>query len=94
MFLLILTLDIFLNFVVFFHFGALIGWCFLGRGNFQKVFWGVVLNLLFSVLPSIITFVFFLAQMGYFGSPDKVQQMFWGVLMYLNNFYYLCFLPC
>ena len=58
---------------------------FLGRDNFQKMF-----ELLFFVLPSIITFVSdlifgslwaFLTQNGYFGSQGNVQKQFLDLLM-------------
>ena len=32
-------------------------------------------------------------QMSYFCCPSKVQKLFWGQLMYLNNFYFQCLLP-
>ena len=30
--------------------------------------------------------------MGYFWGWGRVRQLFWGLLMYLNNSYFLCFL--
>ena len=38
-------------------------------------------------------FAHFGDQRSYFCSPSKVQKLFRGLLMYLNNFYFQCLLP-
>ena len=60
----------------------------------------VVEQLSFLLFLSILTYEFdlifgsfllFVALMGYFSGVRKVRQRFWGLLMYLNNFHFLCF---
>ena len=66
---------------------------FLGSGLVSKIVLGfthIVDQLLFSIVPSILTFNFHLilgsffllgALMGYFWSQGRVKKLFWGLLM-------------
>ena len=77
-------------------------WCpnglFLGSGKGSKtILWStnVVEQLSFSILPSILTFEFdiilgsfltFWGPNGYFWGWGRGQKLFWGLLIYTNNF--------
>ena len=72
-----------------------------GRGWIKKnVLWSThVVDLLsFSMFPLILTFdsdlilghfLLFWTLMDYFWGWRGAQKLFWGLLMYLNNFYFL-----
>ena len=58
----------------------------------------IVQHLLFSLFPSILAVDFdlilgliwtFWALMGYVGAQCGVKKMFWGPLIYLDNFHFL-----
>ena len=76
---------------------------FFGLGYGSKAVLGSALKdsqLIFSMLASILTFSFnlnlglFLAFWGpnglFFGGLCKVKNVFLGLLIHLNNFYFLC----
>ena len=92
----ILTLDFDLILGSFLTFGGPNG-LFWGLGQGSTTVLGLshlVEQLSFSFFLSILIFYFdfFVALTGYIWGWGRVQTLFWGLLMQLNNFYFLCYL--
>ena len=73
--------------VIFNFFGALISY-FWGLGTIQD--WGASFDFLEPQRAIFgVIFNFFWALMSYFWGKGRVQELFWGLLMQLSNFYFL-----